>query len=427
MMTAPASRHRSRSARALSRTPRHVRTHRRSVGRGVALTAVALLSIGTAGGAAAYNNLQGNIETHDVTALLGDRPTPVATPVIPDDPNSGKAMNILVMGSDKRSGAYAAEGDVPGMRADTTFVVHLSADRSRADIVNIPRDLLVDIPSCTRGDGSTTKVQRDAMFNSAFSIGGEGDHVENAAACTIKTVEQMTGVFIDDYVVVDFAGFIGMINAIGGIDICVPEAVKDTKYTHLVLPAGQQTLAGEQAFLYARVRHGVGDGSDISRISRQQAVIGAMLREVLSKNYLNVTNLPALYSFLDAATESLTTSPGIGKIPALVGLANSARGIDASKVSFVTLPFDWAGPRVKPNADSAALWAAIAADQPIKPADPTPVTPTTPTAPADGAGAGTTTDPGTTTPPPAAPATTTPPAPTTVPWDVVSAENPATC
>lgn len=386
--------------------------------RATAVAVAGTVAFLTAAGAFSYGALQGNIQRHDVSALLAvDRPTTEPTSTGPVDESAGRALNILVMGSDVRSGENLAIGgapDVQGMRSDTTLVVHIAADRSRADIISIPRDLLVDIPACALPDGSTSRVQSDAMFNSAFATGGEGGQVEYAAACTINTVEQMTGVYIDDFVVVDFAGFTRMVDALGGIAMCIPEPVSD-RYAGLDLEAGYQVLDGTDALSYARARKNVGDGSDISRIGRQQLLLGAMVRQVLSKNLL--TDLPALYAFLDAATESLTAGPTIGQIPNMVGLANSLRSVPAGGVSFVTVPFDYAGARVKPNADSATLWAAIAADQPIAPAAPeTPSTTTEPTTPATTADA---------VEPSPAPSTSSQAPPTSVPWDVITGEDEA--
>ncbi len=364
------------------------------------------------GSALAYSSLQGNITRHDVTALLGDeRPTATATaagPAGPVDPNEGRPINVLVMGSDTRAGENAGYGaEIEGMRSDTTLLVHISADRSRADIVSIPRDLLVDIPSCSMSDGSESYPQSRQMFNAAFATGGEGGEVAYAAACTIKTVEQMTGVFVDDYVVADFTGFIRMVDALGGVPICIEEDMLSPQ-ADLDLQAGYQTLDGHDALAYARARKNVGDGSDISRIGRQQLLLGAMVRQVLSKNLL--TELPALYQFLDAATESLTAGPKIGQLPNMVGLANSLRAVPAGGVSFVTVPWVWAGARVAPTADAAELWAAIAADVPIAPEPEETAVPT-----ADP------TSTGTPSPTESAPATATPsPTPTERPWDVVT-------
>ena len=389
--------------------PRHAsRQRRHPLARVAAVAGVGVAAFVLSGGALAYSSLQGNITRHDVTELLGgERP---ATEAPPADPRAGRPLNVLVMGSDVRSGENAQLGGAPeteGMRSDTTLLVHISADRSRADIVSIPRDLLVDIPACALSDGSTSQAQPNTMFNAAFDTGGAGGRVEYAAACTIKTVEQMSGVFVDDYVVVDFAGFTRMVDALGGIPMCIPEPVSD-RYAGLDLDAGQQVLAGQDALAYARARKNLGDGSDISRISRQQLLLGAMVRTVLSKNLL--TDLPALYQFLDAATGSVTAGPTIGRIPNLIGLANSLRTVPAGGVTFVTLPFDWAGARVAPNEDSAALWASIAADERIAPA----VAPE----PAD-----TPTSDSTDTPDDDPTSPTSTPSPTSQPWDFVTGED----
>lgn len=394
--------------------PRHAaRQHRHPMLRAITVVAVGLVAFAVTGTALAYNALQGNITTHDLSSLLGeDRPGGEEAV----DPRVGQPLNVLVMGSDVRTGENAALGGAPdteGMRSDTTLLVHVSADRTRADIVSIPRDLLVDVPECQLPDGSTTRPQRDVMFNSAFALGGQDDRVDYAAACTIRTVEQMTGVFIDDFVVVDFAGFAKMVDALGGVPMCIEEPMRD-RLAGLDLDAGEQVLDGHEALAYARARKSVGDGSDISRIGRQQVLFGAMVRQVLSKNLL--TDMPALYSFLDAATESVTAGPTIGRLPSMVGLANSVRAVPAGGVTFVTVPFDWAGNRVAPNAHSAALWAAIAADEPIAPDEEPPTddgvtTPVGESASDDSASPTTAATPGVPEP------TTTP---TARPWDVIT-------
>ncbi|MGV8965815.1 MAG: LCP family protein [Cellulomonas sp.] len=340
----------------------------------MALSLTALLSFGVAGGATAYIRLQSNIASADVVSLLGpDRPAQASAPN-PGDPHAGQALNILLIGSDVRSGQDAAIGGVvAGMRSDTTIVMHLAADRSRIDLVSIPRDTLVDIPSCTRSDGSTSPAQR-GQFNAAFSIGSASGQVSDAAACTIKTVEKDTGVFINDFVVIDFAGFIRMIDALGGVSICVPNAMNAPK-AGLVLPAGQQTLDGTAALGFARARTGVGvgDGSDTNRIGRQQQLLAATVREIQSKNLL--TDVPSLLQFLSAATSSVTASPDLASIAHLAGLAYSARGTTSANITFMTIPFAAAPSdpnRVVMTPAAAPIWANLAADQPIVAPGPLP-------------------------------------------------------
>ena len=348
----------------------------------------ALLAFSVTGVATAYTKLQGNIQSADVTDLLGtDRPTAAVAPD-PNDPNAGRALNILLMGSDIRDGENAAIGGaVSGARSDTTIVLHLSADRKRADLVSIPRDTLVDIPACQRSDGTSSKAQK-AQFNFAFSWGGESGQVSDAAACAMRTVEKNTGVRLDDFVVIDFAGFTRMVDALGGVPICVPTDMVSSK-AGLDLTAGQQTLDGTTALAFARARTGtgVGDGSDTSRIGRQQQLLAATVRQVQSKNLL--TDVPELLRFLNAATSSITASPTLASIPNLTGLAFSLRGTPTGSITFMTIPFAAAPSdpnRVVMTGEADAIWANLAADQPI-------VAPTAPAAETPAATPGAAVDP----------------------------------
>lgn len=380
------------------RTARHSRSARTHHAlRGVALVVTAVLAFGIASAASAYTRLQGNIRSADVTSLLGDRPTP--PPADPNDPNAGKAVNILLIGSDVRSGENGTIGGVvTGMRSDTTIVLHISADRSRIEAVSIPRDSLVKIPKCERSDGTTSKAQT-GMFNSAFSIGAESGQVSDAAACTQKTVEQTTGVFIDHYVVIDFAGFITMINALGGVPICVPNDM-DSPDAGLHVSAGFQTLDGPTALAYARARKGagLGDGSDTGRIIRQQTLLAATVTAVRSKNLL--TDIPELVRFLNAATSSITADPGLASIPNMSGLAFSVK--DTRDVHFMTIPFAAAPSdpnRVVWTKAADAIWANIAKDVPMLSTGTPAATAGTTTAPTAPTTPGTTTS---TAPTPAA-------------------------
>ncbi|WP_098482934.1 LCP family protein [Georgenia soli] len=336
---------------------------RRRAGAG-ALAAMLFLGSGVT---FAYSELQGNIGRHDIDNLLGDdRPSTVASPE-PIDSKAGQPINLLVMGSDIREGesdvdGAGAAGEVAGMRSDTTMIAHVSADRSRVEVVSIPRDTLVDVPACKLPDGRTTSPQNDVMFNSAFQTGGQTGDVGAAAACTIRTVEDLTGVYIDDFVVVDFAGFKNVVQALDGVPLYIDKQIDDP-YAQLKLAAGCQVLDGQEALGYARARKTVDDGSDISRIGRQQQLVAAIAREALSKNLL--TDLPALYRFLDAATSTLTTGPYIGGLPTMAGLANSLRGLEPGAISFATMPFEPAGARVVPSPAAEKMWENLKADRPI--------------------------------------------------------------
>jgi len=260
---------------------------------------------GASGVAAVAAKLNGNMDKVDVSALVNPMPTPTKEPD-PDDPNAGQAVNLLILGSDQRDGLNGEiGGDTEGMRSDTTMVLHISADRSRVELVSIPRDSLVDIPSCTMTNGKTTRATH-GMFNSAFATGWDnGGDMTSAAACTINTVQLNTGLTIDHFVVVDFAGFQQMVDSIGGVPMCIPHDMS-SEQAQLELAAGFQTLDGPTALAYARARKGpgVGDGSDTNRIGNQQKLIAAMVLKILSRFAL--TNPQKLISFLSAATGSLT-------------------------------------------------------------------------------------------------------------------------
>lgn len=354
------------AAPARARAARHApRPRRHPFLRAIALVATAAVTFATAGSVAAYVRIERNIATHDITDQLGERPQ--QAPVDPEDPNAGRPLNILVMGSDVRDGQNAEiGGDADGMRSDTTILLHISGDRQRVEMVSIPRDSMVQIPPCVRSDG-TTSSGRLAMFNEAFSIGSQSGEVADAAACTIKTVESLTGVFVDGWVVVDFAGFIGMVDALGGIPMCIPHEMRSAEAGLHVQP-GNQVLDGPTALAFARARKGLGlgDGSDTGRITRQQDLLAATASAVLSKNLL--TDSPALYRFLTAATRSLTTDPDTGNIPTLAGLAFSLRNIPSGNIHFMTVPWEAYRPdpnRVQWTAEAAGLWERIATDQPI--------------------------------------------------------------
>jgi LCP family protein required for cell wall assembly len=340
--------------------------------RGVALATVAILCFGASGAAALYVRLNSNINTIDAADLIDTLPEPEVTatgPADPDDPNAGQPVNILLMGSDERDGENEAIGGyVGGMRSDTTILAHISADRTRVELISIPRDSLVDIPTCTMSDGSTTGAQRNAIFNSAFSIGADnGGDIASAAACTINTVQANTGVAIHHFVVVDFAGFIKMVDSIGGVSLCVPNDM-DAPKAGLHLTAGNQTLDGTTALAFARARTGtgVGDGSDTNRLGRQQQLLAAVVTTVLGKNML--TDITQLIRFLDSATESLSIDSGFSSITDMAGLAYSLRSTPAGNISFMTIPFAAAPSdpnRVQWTSEADIIWANVAADRPM--------------------------------------------------------------
>lgn len=324
-------------------TPRKHRKLRRTLIIGG--TILGVLLVAAAGGAfALYQKFQ-QIKIIQVEGL--------DTPAEEDAP-----LNILLLGSDSRKGKnmakYGLDAGREGQRSDTTILLHISGDRSNALAVSIPRDLWVEQPSCAaqyRGEY--------AKFNNAFDQGG--------AACTLQLVEQITDVDVNHVVVVDFNGFKAMIDAIGGVEVCVKEPIHDPD-SLLDLPAGTTTVTGDQALAFVRARKTVGDGSDIGRIKRQQLFLSAAIRKVSDPSFL--LNPGRVYTLLDTATQALTVSQGLDGVGPMRNLVDSVRGIRPSDVTFVTTPFVYRedGANVDLDSDAAQpLWDAMNNDTPWPP------------------------------------------------------------
>ncbi|MFD5075976.1 LCP family protein [Streptomyces sp. NPDC058371] len=317
---------------------------------------VVVAVVGAAGaGWAVYEKLNANITAdNDTAAELArydkERPTALVR----------GAQNILLIGSDSRSGdgndKYGRDSGTE--RSDTTILLHLAADRRSATAVSLPRDLMVDVPSCRRPDGTRTDAVF-AMFNSAYESGG--------SACTIRTVEKLTNVRIDHHMVVDFHGFKEMVDAVDGVQVCLKEPIDD-KAAKLRLPAGKVRLNGEQALGYVRARKSIGDGSDTDRMDRQQRFLGALVNKVQSNDVL--LNPTKLYPVLDAATSSLTTDPDLANLRGLYQLVRGLRDIPTDRVQFLTVPrtsYVYNANRdqlVEPDADR--LFARLRSDAPLE-------------------------------------------------------------
>jgi LCP family protein required for cell wall assembly len=300
-----------------------------------------------------YRHLNGNLEVLDPTDQLSNRPTKLV-----EGPKGPE--NILVMGSDSRDGAgNNIDGKAgSGQRSDTTILLHLSADRKRAYGVSIPRDLLVDRPECTSEDGDSIPGGSQQMWNAAFSLGGP--------ACTIQQFEQLTGIRLDHFVVVDFEGFRGMVDAIGGVEMCIPEDIEDPAHG-INIPAGTRKLKGYQALNYVRERYVVGDGSDVGRMKRQQAFIASMAHQVVTAGTL--ARPDRLIRFLDSATKSLTVDPGLQNLVKIAGLGGQVKGIGLDNIQFITIPIipDPSDPNrlVWKQPEAGQVWDRLRKDQPL--------------------------------------------------------------
>ncbi|MFH8345080.1 LCP family protein [Streptomyces sp. NPDC018045] len=333
---------------------RAVRGRRRPL-RTVGIVAVSLLVLITAGAGWFYFKLNGNITTFGAEGVSPERPA-----------EGAGGQNVLVIGSDSRSGDNSSlgggEGDVG--RSDTAFLLHIYGDSKHAVAVSIPRDTLVEIPPCRLPNGKWTAPRHQAMFNAAFSV---GESPQGNPACTQNTVEKLAGVRVDHTVVVDFAGFSAMTSAIGGVPVCLPKDIYEGDLNpnrhsrgKQIFAKGKQTVSGQQALDYVRIRHGIGDNSDIGRIQRQQAFVGSLLKKVKEQGFNPTTLLP----LANAATRSMTVDPGLDSADKLLSFAMSLKDIDLHNTKFVTLPWRYQGERVAiehPAADR--LWADIKADR----------------------------------------------------------------
>ncbi|MCL1800758.1 MAG: LCP family protein [Promicromonosporaceae bacterium] len=329
------------------------------------LTGVLTLFAVATGTAAAQ--LTNNVASVDLDLVMIDERPTVAVPLTPRAP---QPLNILVLGIDGRfdDNAEFATDEVEGARADSTIVMHISSDRESVTMVSIPRDSIVDIPRCpTSTVGLTVPAQPATRFNAAFAGGYDtGGDVESGALCTLATVEQETNIRMDGFIVMDFAGFKNMVDALGGVDMDIPNRIDAPLADGLVLEAGFQTLDGWQALQYARARtgQGLGDGSDLQRITRQQKLLGAMADKVMETNLL--TSGPQLLRFLNATTQSMTASSNFATVGGLSSLAMSLNNIDVENIDFKMVPIIL-NPENKNTviwtAEADELWNAIRYDQ----------------------------------------------------------------
>lgn len=295
-----------------------------TVGRVILISAVVLALVTGLSTVYFIRHLNGNIEGISLDELGDDRPEKVYK-------GNGEPLNILVMGDDTREGeGNAIDGESGGGGSDTTILVHISADRSRAYAVSIPRDSIVDRPECNDGESSAAT---DVMWNAAYTEGGP--------VCTLAQLEANADVFVDHFVVVDFNGFGDMVDAVGGVPVCVPEDLVDREHG-IFVPAGDPSvLTGDEALDYVRARS-VGElaqRNDISRIRRQQTFIAALVREVKSAGTL--TRLDRVVGFLDAATQSLTTDDELDSVTRIGKIAMQLQSVGLDKIQFVTLPTEY--------------------------------------------------------------------------------------
>ncbi|MDN3249477.1 LCP family protein [Streptomyces sp. ZSW22] len=327
--------------------------------RAAGLALVGALLLGAAAAGWAYWHLNDNIKSVDIDGVLGDdrpaRPVTVPSASPSASPVPTGALNILVLGSDSRGGEENRElggGDSEGARSDTAMVVHLDAGRTAATVVSIPRDTLVDRPSCPLPSGGSTREASSAMFNTAYALGGP--------VCAVKTVESMTGVRMDHYMEIDFSGFAELVDALGGVTVTTDVDIDDDK-SHLHLDAGTHHLDGTEALGLARTRYGLEGRSDLARIELQHKLVKALLEQISGTDLL--TDPTRLYQVADAVTGSLTTDTGLDSLGELTSLGRSLGDLSADDVRTVTMPVvpaPWDVNRVVAlEPDAGELWESL--------------------------------------------------------------------
>jgi LCP family protein required for cell wall assembly len=372
-------------------------TRRRKVLKYTAWATAGTLVVLAGAGFYLYNHLLGNVQTVSLDSLK-NRPA-VAKP----NAQGQTPLNILVLGSQTRDGqteaVHVGDSSKNGTDlSDTAFLVHLSADRRWSEVISIPRDLFVPIPACQdRLDPTMTHTaQSEAQFYDAMGEGGP--------ACAVATVEQMTNIRIDHFVELTFDAFIDLTNAVGGVQICVPQpGIDDPNYSGLVLSAGLHTVIGNQALAFVRDRHGLADGTDLSRIQMQQQFMTALFSKLTANGTLE--NPITLYKIASAVTSNLTVDPALDNFGTMSSIAETFGSIDKKYMQYLTAPYqfdnpgefsyDEAGVHVSPGDGFDQLWTYMRGDEPL---------PGSPAAAAYGTGTGTKAAASPTPTPPASPA-----------------------
>jgi LCP family protein required for cell wall assembly len=291
--------------------------------------------------------VSGSIDRIDVFGGLKSRPE-----------KTSKALNYLLVGSDTREGLTKEQQKLlrvgstktaAGGRSDTMLLVHISKERDKAMIISIPRDSLVTVPAHTSMDGKSQIGATQAKINAAFAWGG--------APLLIQTFEAKSNLKIDHYIEVSFAGFAGIVDAIGGIEVCTKRDIDDPQ-SHLVLPAGVHTLNGIESLKYVRTRDFDGMG-DLGRMQRQQQFMSAVLRKATSTGVL--LNPIKLVNFFNATIASLKTDSNLNQDD-LLTLAKQMKNLSPGKVRTLTIPLGNTNARV-PGVGSVVTWDSVLAPE----------------------------------------------------------------
>lgn len=335
--------------------------------KGVALAlAVVLVSGVSVGAIATWRVLDEAQPTVDLVAPPGRTTKP-----IPALTAQTGTVNMLLVSTDTRTGQGAMFADPADQKAssgvgnnDVNLLLHIAADHKSMQVISFPRDLQIPIPDCPNGTGGLTPGSEKAALNSALSRGGE----KLGISCAASTITKLTGLQIDYAAKITFLGTIAMSDAIGGVSVCLATDVVDDDVTPaLDLKAGTRTLVGAQAMAFLRSRHGVGDASDLGRVSNQQTFMSAMMRKLVSTGTL--TDPAKVYRLATATAENVQLSSSLSPTT-LAKIALAVKAVGLSNITFLSYPVTDDpddGAHVIPQADAAALLdTALLHDQPVE-------------------------------------------------------------
>ncbi|MFF2234335.1 LCP family protein [Streptomyces anulatus] len=327
---------------------------------------LAVLILGTGGaGYLYYEHLNGNIKKEDLT--LGDKQMA--------DHKANAAgqtpLNILLIGSDARDskanqklgGAKETFGAPP--LADVQMLLHISADRSNLSVISMPRDTMLKMPKCTAPDGEVFPASTvDVQTNQSLGRGGPG--------CTVATWYELTGIRIDHFMMIDFAGVVSMADAIGGVPVCVDANInsrgRDGKGSGLKLEKGTTYVQGEQALQWLRTRYGFEDNTDLGRAKAQHQYMNAMVRQL--RKGTKLSDPAKLMNLAEAATEALTVDKGLDTVKKLYDLAEEFKKVPTKRITMSTMPNVYGtgtnNGRVYPKAgDAEQLFRMVRDDVPL--------------------------------------------------------------
>jgi LCP family protein required for cell wall assembly len=306
-------------------------------------------------GAITVAQINANIDVVELAVLEGQEER-----VIPTVGEWEGGFNVLLVGIDNDEGQSDADERGGSTLNDVNILVHVAEDQQSAVAVSFPRDLVVPIPSCPDPDGEGASYAMSAQpLNVAYSYGELG--------CVVLTIEALTGLTIPYAGTISFGGVAQMSTAVGGVEVCVDGAINDP-YTGLSFPAaGNYVVEGKQALAFLRSRYGVGDGSDLGRISSQQVYMSSLIRKVQNEGVL--TDFTKLYGLAQVATSSMKLSSSLARIDTMVSMAQALRTVPTENIVFVQYPGRTGGTgvyagKVQPIASAAdALFARIRADE----------------------------------------------------------------